>query len=116
MGYYRETRVRANFTDCNVKAGKIVLKFEVGGDDRYTLPTLALLTGEKVTLEISSDQQVMLLDAATGEIVDNETEQPPIELEQEDGEASEGAEEEELPPAAQAYDDELDEIFGADAA
>ena len=124
--YYRHTQVRASFTDCNVKAGKIVLKFEVGADDRYTLPTLALLTGEKVTLDIASNQQVLLLDQGTGEIIDQEPVEDQMTI---DEEIEEGADDEpeedddsegqaDLPPAAQEYepDDELDDIFGAESA
>ena len=122
--YYRHTQVRASFTDCNVKAGKIVLKFEVGADDRYTLPTLALLTGEKVTLDIASNQQVLLLDQGTGEIIDQEPVEDQMTI---DEEIEEGADDEpeedddsegqaDLPPAAQEYDAELNDIFGAESA
>ncbi|MBQ9042337.1 MAG: hypothetical protein IJ111_05920 [Eggerthellaceae bacterium] len=128
MSHYRHTQVRASFTDCNIKGGKIVLKFEVGADDRYTLPTLALLTGEKVTLDISSDQAVLLLEASTGEIIDQEPDEDQMTIDEaedlEKGEADEPEEDDDsegeadLPPAAQEYapDDELDAIFGADAA
>lgn len=126
MSHYRHTQVRANFTDCNIKGGKIVLKFEVGADDRYTLPTLALLTGEKVTLDISSDQAVLLLEASTGEIIDQEPGEDQMTIEDgiEEGAGDEPDEDDDsegeadLPPAAQEYapDDELDAIFGADAA
>lgn len=123
MSHYRHTQVRASFTDCNVKAGKIVLKFEVGADDRYTLPTLALLTGEKVTLDISSDQAVLLLDAGTGEVVDQEPSEGQMAIEdatggEPDGEEADDTEGEAgLPPAAQEYEPagELDEIFGPEA-
>lgn len=117
MTYYRHTQVRASMTKCNIQAGKAVVQFEIGGDELYTLPTIALLTGEKVTLDISSDQAVLLLDAGTGEVIDD-AEQMQIDEELEEEPAEEEPEEEadELPPAAAAYDEELDEIFGADAA
>lgn len=121
MTHYRHTQVRASMTKCNIQAGKVVVQFEIAGDELYTLPTIALLTGEKVTLDISSDQTVLLLEASTGEIIDDpeqmqiETEEPE-EVQADEEQADTDTEGDELPPAATAYDDELDEIFGTDEA
>lgn len=118
MTYYRSTQVRALMTKCNIQAGKAVVQFEIGGEELYTLPAIALLTGERVTLDISSDQTVLMLNEGTGEIIDS-PEQMQIETEEvpadEEG-ADTDTEGQDLPPAATAYDEELDEIFGTDAA
>lgn len=126
MDYYRHTQRRAKFKKLGVDAGKATITFEVGGDELYTLPTLALLVGEKCALDISSDQQVLLLDAGTGEVIDQEPDEDQMTI---DDEIEEGAEDEpeedddsegeaDLPPAAQEYvpDDELDAIFGTESA
>ena len=116
--YYRHTNFRASFTRCNVQAGKAVLTLEIGGDELYNLATLARMTGEKVRVDIESDQQVLLLNEGTGEIIDN-PEQMQIETEEvpaDEEEADADTEGQDLPPAATAYDEELDEIFGNDEA
>ena len=113
--FYRHVNLRATFTKCNVQAGKAVITFEVGGDELYQLSTIALLTGEKVRLDIESDQTVLLVE--TGEVVESVPGQMQIETEEApDEEADTDTEGPELPPAATAYDEELDEIFGADDA
>lgn len=120
--YYRHTALRARFKKLGVDAGKATVTFEIGGDELYTLPTLALLVGEKVRLDIESDQQVLLLDGGTGEVVDQEPEAEQMRIEEGEPQAEEGEPDDDgeqgaegLPPAAAAYD-ELDEIFGSDAA
>ena len=117
MSFYRHTQVRATFKKLGVDSGKAVISFEVGGDSLYTLPTLALMVGEKVELDISSDQAVLMLQENTGEIIDQED---PDQMTIDDTEAVEADddEDEDLPPAAQEYepDDELDDIFGAESA
>ena len=116
----------ATMTKCIIQAGKAVVQFEIAGDQLYTLPTLALLTGERVTLKIESAQTVLLLNDGTGEIIDQEPTEEQMTI---DDEIEEGADDEpeedddsegeaDLPPAAQEYepDDELDDIFGTESA
>lgn len=119
MGFYRHTNLRATFKKLSVDAGKATIAFEVGGDELYTLPTLALLVGEKCVLDISSDQAVLLLEEDTGEVFDGgagrtRTEEEGAQADEDEADAGEGGPE--LPPAATAYDEELDDIFGPDAA
>ena len=69
--------VRAGFTGCNIKSGKTVMQFELDGEDRGALPTLARLTGSRLTLTLTSDQQVLFVDRDSGEVLD---EQEALEL------------------------------------
>lgn len=117
--YYRSTSVRARFKKLGVDAGKATATFEVSGEDLYTLPTLALLVGERVRLEVESDQQVLVLDAGTGELEGPVADDGQMEIEEERDDGDEdGGDWPDLPPAAREYspDDELDEIFGSEAA
>lgn len=97
MAYYRHTEMRAKFAKLGIQAGKAVLTFEVGGEELYNLPTLALLTGEKVRIDIESDQSVLLIEEGTGEVQEEQ----------------ETVEEPETEQEADAFDDDLDAIFGA---
>lgn len=52
--------VNATFTNLNIKSGKAVLSFELAATDQSLLPDLASITGEAVTLGISTAQQQLL--------------------------------------------------------
>lgn len=97
--------VRAYFTGCNIKAGKTVMQFELDPEYKAALPQLAIMTGTPVTLELTSDQKVLFVDANTGEEIDGQEEAftddfeddpdvyelPPAEYEYEDAEYDEAA-------------------------
>ena len=76
-------RVRAGFSNLNIKAGKTVLQFE--------------LDAKSVNLEISTDQEVLFIHEGTGEIADEPLFDADEEGEQEaeeqpDAEEAEGGE------------------------
>lgn len=73
--------VRATFTGCNIKSGKVVMKFELDPECRGALPHLAMMTGTPCMLTLSSDQQVLFVDRGTGEVIDDEN-QTAIEYEE----------------------------------
>lgn len=60
---------RAVFTGCAI-GKKVVLKFELDGESRGALPALSLMTGSPVELHVGSAQEVLPIDAATGEVVE----------------------------------------------
>lgn len=62
--------IKAGFTGCNIKAGKVVMQFELDGDYRDTLPQLAMMTGQMVRMHVISDQMVLFVDRDTGEVGD----------------------------------------------
>ena len=119
MAYYRHVEIGASMTKCSIQAGKAVLQFEVNGDSLFNLPTLALLTGEKVDLSISSRQGQLLI-ADTGEVAD----EGQMEIETPEKAAGETAEEvadapgQPLEEQPEPWDegDDWDEYFGGDAA
>ena len=106
--------VRATFTGCNIKSGKVVMQFELDPEYRGALPVLAMMTGTPCLLTVSSDQKVLFVDRGTGEFVG----------EQDDGQTAieyEEAEPDEVPdapmlPAAEFDDpedgDDWDEFDG----
>lgn len=67
-------RVKAWFTGCNIKAGKTTMQFELDQEYKSTLPDLALMTGQKVRLDIDDDQQVLFIHEDTGECFGGEAE------------------------------------------
>lgn len=66
--------VKAWFTGCNIKAGKTTMQFELDQEYKSTLPDLALMTGQKVRLDIDDEQQVLFIHEDTGECFDEESE------------------------------------------
>lgn len=66
--------VKAWFTGCNIKAGKTTMQFELDQEYKSTLPDLALMTGQKVRLDIDDDQQVLFVHEGTGECFDEDDE------------------------------------------
>lgn len=92
---------RAWFTTCNIKAGKVVMQFELDPEDRPLLSQLAGTTGLKVMLTIDNPQQTLFVDRESGEVID--------ELEEDEGENEWEATPYELPPAAYQYEDYEDE-------
>lgn len=82
--------VRAKFKGCNIKEGETAMQFTLDPEDNGKLPKLVVLTGQYLTMELSSDQLVIPIDAETGEVVEEvETEvcEPdwPMALPQGDG-------------------------------
>lgn len=67
-------KVRACFTGCNIKSGKTVMQFELDPEHKGALPQLAMMTGTFVTLEATSDQLVIPVDASSGEVLDGQEE------------------------------------------
>lgn len=67
-------KVRACFTGCNIKSGKTVMQFELDPEHKGALPQLAMMTGTFVTLEMTSDQLVIPVDASSGEVLDGQEE------------------------------------------
>lgn len=61
---------RAVFTGCTI-GKKVVMKFELDGESRGSLPALSLMTGQPCELRLSSDQQVLAVDSATGELLND---------------------------------------------
>lgn len=94
-------KVRACFTGCNIKSGKTVMQFELDPEHKGALPQLAMMTGTFVTLELTSDQLVIPVDASSGEVLDDQEEAFSDEFEEP------GAYQ--LPPAAYEYEDAEDE-------
>ncbi len=89
-------KVRACFTGCNIKSGKTVMQFELDPEHKSALPQLAIMMGTFTTLEMTSDQLVIPVDASSGEVdeefwVDGEPiafELPPAGFEYEEDEAA----------------------------
>ena len=94
-------KVRACFTGCNIKT---VMQFELDPEHKGALPQLAMMTGTFVTLETTSDQLVIPVDASSGEVLDGQEEAFSDEF---------GADDEpsafELPPADYEYEGVEDE-------
>ncbi len=67
-------KVRACFTGCNIKSGKTVMQFELDPEHKSALPQLAIMTGTFTTLEMTSDQLVIPVDASSGEVLDGQDE------------------------------------------
>lgn len=80
----QKTEVRAVFACCNIKSGKVVLQFELDGEDRSKLPDLAVMTGGAVVISVGNAQQVLFVDAETGELVDDAGELEAEEVEADD--------------------------------
>ena len=95
-------KVRACFTDCNIKSGKTVMQFELDPEHKGALPQLAIMTGTFVTLELTSDQLVIPVDANSGEVLDGQEEAFADEFDDEPSAY-------ELPAASIEYEDEQDE-------
>lgn len=97
-------KVRACFTGCNIKSGKTVMQFELDPEHKGALPQLDMMTGTFVTLEMTSDQLVIPVDASSGEVLDGQEEAFSDEF---------GADDEpsafELPPADYEYEGVEDE-------
>lgn len=71
---------RAIFTGCTI-GKKVTMKFELDGESRGCLPALSLMTGSPCELKLSSDQQVLAVDRATGELLDDtDADTPMIDL------------------------------------
>jgi hypothetical protein len=100
-------KVRACFTGCNIK-GKTVMQFELDPEHKGALPQLAMMTQTFVTLEITSDQLVIPVDANSGEVLDGQEEAFSEEFEVEDYGADEPSAYE-LPAPVIEYGDEQDE-------
>lgn len=113
--------VRAGFTSCNIKAGKVVMQFELDPEYRPLLGQLAGATGSLVFLTIDSPQQTLFVDRESGEVLDdledeNEWESDEVIATPDDDLYPDGEDPEEafsspyeLPPAAydyEAYEDE----------
>ncbi len=64
--------VRAWFTTCNIKSGKVVMQFELDPEDRPLLAQLAGTTGSKVFLTIDNPQQTLFVDRESGEVLDED--------------------------------------------
>lgn len=96
--------VRATFTGCNIKSGKVVMQFEHDPEYRGALPHLAMMTGTPCMLTLSSDQQVLFVDRGTGEVIDDN--QTAIEYEEAEPDPD-------LPqlPAAEIVDEGWDDVF-----
>lgn len=62
--------VRAKFKGCNIQEGKTVMQFTLDPEDNGRLPKLVTLTGQYLTMELSSDQLVIPIDGETGEVVE----------------------------------------------
>lgn len=95
-------KVRACFTGCNIKSGKTVMQFELDPEHKGALPQLAIMTGTFVTLELTSDQLVIPVDADSGEVLDGQEEAFSDEYEDEQSAY-------ELPAADFEYEDIEDE-------
>lgn len=95
-------KVRAYFAGCNIKPGKAVMQFELDPEHRGALTQLAIMAGTHVTLELTSDQLVIPVDANSGEVMDDLDGAPSDEFEEEQSAF-------ELPPAAYEYEDVEDE-------
>ncbi|WP_288072390.1 hypothetical protein [Adlercreutzia caecimuris] len=67
-------KIRACFTGCNIKSGKTVIQFELDPEHKGALPQLAIMTGTFTTLEMTSDQLVIPVDASSGEVLDGQDE------------------------------------------
>lgn len=52
--------INATFTNTNIKSGKTMLTFELAQSDAALLPDLAKITGQPVTLEVSTAQQELM--------------------------------------------------------
>ena len=90
-------RVRAGFSNLNIKAGKTVLQFELDAKCLNDIPALVHFTNKPVNLEISTDQEVLFIHEDTGEIADEPLFDADEEGEQEteeqpDAEEAEGGE------------------------
>lgn len=96
-------KVRACFTGCNIK-GKTVMQFELDPEHKGALPQLAMMTQTFVTLEITSDQLVIPVDANSGEVLDGQEQAFEDDLDEEDEPSAY-----ELPAAAIEYESVEDE-------
>lgn len=67
-------KVRACFTGCNIKSGKTVMQFELDPEHKGALPQLSTMIGTFTTLEMTSDQLVIPVDASSGEVLDGQEE------------------------------------------
>lgn len=99
-------KVRACFTGCNIK-GKTVMQFELDPEHKGALPQLAMMTQTFVTLELTSDQLVIPVDANSGEVLEGQEQAFDEDFDGEDADDEPSAYE--LPPAAIEYEDEQDE-------
>ena len=63
MSDYMGCEIEATFKSCNVQKGKTVIQLELDAEWRHTLPTLAQLAGQKVRVQLESDQAVMFVDS-----------------------------------------------------
>jgi hypothetical protein len=101
---YECVRCRAGFAACNIKSGKTVLQFELDAKYQHVIPDLAAITGKVVTLDVSTDQQVIFVHDQTGEITDE-----PLPL----GEPAEDAGPDEEPAEGGEPGEELSEASGS---
>ena len=75
------TGVSATFSNLNIKSGKAVLQFELSQTDAKLLPDLAAITGEPVSLDISTaQQQLVFADAEAIEYASQDAAQPVLAL------------------------------------
>lgn len=95
-------KVRACFTGCNIKSGKTDMQFKLDPEHKGALPQLAMMTGTFVTLEMTSDQLVIPVDASSGEVLDGQEEAFSDEFDDEPSAF-------ELPPADYEYEGVEDE-------
>lgn len=67
-----KVEVRARFAGCNIKDKKAVLQFELDPEYKSALPQLAMMTGNNLNLDLTSDQTILFVDTDTGEVLDGQ--------------------------------------------
>lgn len=67
-----KVEVRARFAGCNIKDKKTVLQFELDPEYKSALPQLAMMTGNNLNLDLTSDQTILFVDTDTGEVLDGQ--------------------------------------------
>lgn len=99
--------IRARFKNCNIKDGETVMQFALDPEFKGALPSLAMMTGTSLLMQLTSEQQVLF--GNDGEVLEGQEEAfaddaprelPPSAYEVSDDEADEGEvwHEEEWPP------------------
>lgn len=67
-----KVEVRARFAGYNIKDKKTVLQFELDPEYKSALPQLAMMTGNNLNLDLTSDQTILFVDTDTGEVLDGQ--------------------------------------------
>ena len=70
---FERVACKAFFKQCNIQAGKTVLQLELDPHYMGALPMLARLAGHSVTVEIESEQQIIVVNGGTGEVAEGQT-------------------------------------------